>query len=163
LIIRPAVPDDVVPMRRVVEVGFETYREFAPPGWEPPDEARWDARSREEVADPSVLALIAEIEGKLAGHVRLVPAARPSPDGYQPDWHLRHLFVLPQYWGAGVAKTLHDRCRADLDRRGGTARLFTPADHARARRFYEREGWTLRVDRYLEPELGFDVVEYRYG
>jgi hypothetical protein len=39
-------------------------------------------------------------------------------------------------------------------------RLYTPADQARARRFYEREGWRIAatVD---DNEIGFRVVEYR--
>jgi hypothetical protein len=37
-------------------------------------------------------------------------------------------------------------------------RLFTPADQARARRFYEREGWTLRAEPYFEAALGLDLV-----
>src|SRR3712207_8413898 len=42
---------------------------------------------------------------------------------------------------------------AEMRRRDvGTARLFTPADHPRARRFYEREGWKLRVERYYDPK-----------
>ena len=39
-------------------------------------------------------------------------------------------------------------------------RLFTPADQARARRFYEREGWRLEAA-VEDDEIGFAVVEYR--
>jgi GNAT superfamily N-acetyltransferase len=153
-------------MRQIVEAGFETYRSFAPEGWEPPDEARWDAHSREEVADPQVLCLIAEVEGEgMVGHVRLVPCPpdRPSRDGSFTDWHLRHLFVAQAHWGSGAARALHAACLDRLRETGGTARLFTPAAHGRARRFYEREGWALHDGPYFEPALGFDVVEYRTG
>ena len=40
-------------------------------------------------------------------------------------------------------------------------RLFTPERHARARRFYEREGWVPRGDRRPESDFGMDIVEYR--
>ena len=40
-------------------------------------------------------------------------------------------------------------------------RLFTPAGHARARRFYEREGWEPRGEPTLEEPLGLELIEYR--
>ena len=84
-----------------------------------------------------------------------------SPDGHLPDVHFRHLFVRRPFWGSGVAVELHAEAVAEMRRRGiRTARLFTPADQARARRFYEREGWTLRVGRYFDPKIDFDIVEY---
>jgi ribosomal protein S18 acetylase RimI-like enzyme len=39
-------------------------------------------------------------------------------------------------------------------------RLYTPADHQRARRFYEREGFVQRAEP-IPSDLGFPVVEYR--
>ena len=39
-------------------------------------------------------------------------------------------------------------------------RLFTPADQARARRFYEREGWRVTGAPHHD-DIGFAVVEYR--
>jgi hypothetical protein len=47
-------------------------------------------------------------------------------------------------------------------RRGARAmRLVTPAAHARARAFYEREGWGLVGEPIWEPMLALDLVEYR--
>jgi hypothetical protein len=40
-------------------------------------------------------------------------------------------------------------------------RLYTPAEHGRARAFYEREGWTSDGVVTHEPMLGLDLVEYR--
>jgi hypothetical protein len=40
-------------------------------------------------------------------------------------------------------------------------RLFTPAEQQRARRFYEREGWSAVTEAYLEEPLGLEIVEYR--
>jgi len=45
------------------------------------------------------------------------------------------------------------------DRGYRTARLHTPAGHARARRFYERRGW--RVSAPPEMWLDLSVIEYR--
>ncbi len=43
---------------------------------------------------------------------------------------------------------------------GKTARLFTPTDHARARRFYVRHGWRYHGSAEVS-KLGIDLVEYR--
>jgi hypothetical protein len=39
-------------------------------------------------------------------------------------------------------------------------RLWTPHGQRRARRFYEREGWTLTGDVHYESPFGLTVVEY---
>jgi hypothetical protein len=40
-------------------------------------------------------------------------------------------------------------------------RLFTPAGQVRARRFYEREGWTVAGEPYDDEDLHLEIVEYR--
>jgi predicted N-acetyltransferase YhbS len=154
-VIRDAVPDDATAIQALVAAGFETFREFAPPGWEPLDETRAEMveQSRSEIADPAVLCLVAEDQGRVVGTVRLIP----DPAG-QTDHYLRHLFVAESAWGGGLARELHDRAVAAMT---GTARLVTPAGQARARRFYEREGWVQHGEPFPEPRLGMDLVEYR--
>ena len=52
------------------------------------------------------------------------------------------LYVLPDFWGAGVARALHDRAVARLRELGHErARLWVLEQNQRARRFYERRGW----------------------
>ena len=57
------------------------------------------------------------------------------------EW-LEGLYVVPEYWGTGVAGELHDRA-LEVVRELGSARchLWVLEDNARARRFYERRGW----------------------
>lgn len=58
------------------------------------------------------------------------------------------LYVDPPAWGSGIASSLMDGGLAWIAGRGHTsARLRVVENHHRARRFYEREGWT------LEPRL----------
>jgi GNAT superfamily N-acetyltransferase len=72
-----------------------------------------------------------------------------------------HVFVRERYWGTGVAGELLRLLLESARGEGFTgARLFTPAGQARARRFYEREGWTLSRD-WQDETLGLPVVEYR--
>jgi GNAT superfamily N-acetyltransferase len=61
-----------------------------------------------------------------------------------------------------MATALHAAVVREARERGFTAmRLFTPAAQARARRFYEREGWTVLGDASDAPEFGMPLVEYR--
>jgi GNAT superfamily N-acetyltransferase len=159
--LRRAEPEDAPVLLSVVQEGFETYRDIAPPGWVAPEQSAHADAFRAELADPATFCLVAEAGGEPVGVVTWLPAATPSPDGHLPDVHFRHLFVLEAYWGSGIAVELHDAAIEGMRARGvESARLFTPADQARARRFYEREGWELRVDRYFDPKIGFDIVEY---
>lgn len=142
-----ATPDDAEALLETVIAAFEGYREFAPVAWEPPDERRQLPRFREEIARDDCLTVMAEG----AGHVHVVPI------GGEPI-RLRHLFVRPAFWGTGLAVALHAEAVAFLA--GRAARLFTPGQHMRARRFYEREGWKLHHEADDE-HFGMPLAEYR--
>lgn len=135
-------------------IAFEGYREFAPPGWEPPDQLTPEMvdRCRGALADPAAFALMAVYEGDPVGHVLWVPA-----DDEAGLIHLRQLFVLEPWWGSGVADRLH---AAAVGAMSMPARLFTPAAHARARRFYEKRGWRVHAEP-VDVGLGMDCVDYR--
>jgi GNAT superfamily N-acetyltransferase len=153
---------------REPEGGLDSYAEFAPVGWVPPEPDR--ELTLTILRRPSTRALLATIEGEPAGHVSFNPArGNPfeDPDGWRDapvapgQAHLWQLFVLPQHWGAGVAGALHDLALAAMRDQGyDRARLFTPAAHARARRFYERRGWR-PGGALADPDLGLELVEYR--
>jgi GNAT superfamily N-acetyltransferase len=146
--LRPAEVGDAEELIETVVEAFDGYRAFAPPTWDPPDESRQLERFRGEIADPESFTLMADG----AGHVHWVPLGDPV------DIHLRHLFLRPAYWGTGLARALHDAAVEAMGSR--TARLVTPAGHMRARRFYEREGWTLFAERHDE-HFGMPLAEYR--
>lgn len=70
--------------------------------------------------------------------------------------------TTPQYWGTGVASSLLAQGVGWILERGWeTARLRVVEAQARARRFYEREGW--RPDADVEPAHNgfFKLVYYR--
>jgi ribosomal protein S18 acetylase RimI-like enzyme len=72
------------------------------------------------------------------------------------------LFVREPWWGTGLATRLLARAVAEAQARGyGAMRLHTPGEHRRARRFYEREGWTADDPAFYEPMLGLTLVTYR--
>jgi GNAT superfamily N-acetyltransferase len=162
---RGAVADDARPMGEVTAEGFETYRDFAPTGWSPPSTEDEIERLRELLADGQVWYLVAEVDGDLVGHVGFLPAARAHRPVADPALaHFRQLFVRPAHWGTGLAARLHAAAIEEAIARGYAAmRLFTPAGQARARRFYEREGWTLAAEPAFDERFGLEIAEYRHA
>lgn len=142
-------------MAETIAIGFETYRAFAAPGWAPPGADREEQLVRARLGAESAWVLMAYDGDAPAGHVSLLP----DPDPLAA--YLWHLFVRPPYWGTGLAHVLHgaflETGRARGYRRG---RLRTPARQARARRFYEREGWITDGTEAFEEGLGLDLLVY---
>jgi GNAT superfamily N-acetyltransferase len=163
LVFRPATTRDAGRLAAVLVEGFETFSAFAP--------AEYVRPAIEDVADslaarletPAVWCELAEQGSHVAGYVSLLPAAdalRPVADPRLAQFWM--LFVRAPWWGTGLAHRLHGAACAAATTRGYTAmRLFTPAGQARARRFYEREGWTLAGGPYPDEDLRMPIVEYR--
>ena len=106
-----------------------------------------------------LLALDGEL---LAGHVGLGPTTRedpePAPPGTTNVWQL---FVREPWRGRGVAGALVAEAIAEARRRGfETMRLWTPRGAARARGFYEREGWRLTGEVHEHTPSGLPTVQY---
>jgi GNAT superfamily N-acetyltransferase len=161
---RLAGPDDAERVASVQLEGFESYRSFAPPDWDPPDPRDELDHMRERLGEPDAWCLMAEEDGELAGHVAFMPAHThgSSPSDEPGLAHLWQLFVRERWWGTGLATALHAEAVREAAARGFTAmRLYTPAGQARARRFYEREGWTSAGEPADGPEFGMPLVEYR--
>jgi GNAT superfamily N-acetyltransferase len=171
IVTRRASADDIDAMLEDVRVGFASYIDFAPAGWTPPRMPDERERMLDMLEDTRTWALLALIDGQPAGHVGATPA-RERPAGGGPEgWrfrptirgmvHLWQLFVLPPWWGSGVADVLHREFVAEATHQGYEhGRLYTPAAHERARRFYERRGWE-PLGEQLNPELGLALAEYR--
>ena len=61
--------------------------------------------------------------------------------------YLHHLAVAPSHRGQGIGRALAQRCLAALAREGiRKCHLFVLTGNARARRFWQRVGWTERDD-----------------
>ncbi|HJP89586.1 MAG TPA: 2-amino-4-hydroxy-6-hydroxymethyldihydropteridine diphosphokinase [Candidatus Limnocylindrales bacterium] len=71
---------------------------------------------------------------------------------------VRTLYVLPGWWGSGVGQRLMDLAHAELARDFDHALLTVLAANARARRFYERNGWE-RIETVREPHFGGTLTE----
>jgi GNAT superfamily N-acetyltransferase len=161
---RPATPRDATLVARLIADGLATYREFAPDGWAPRsalrEEPEIDIRlSRRDVRGQVAFAP----DGSAAGFTGWMPAVtRSDPPQLIPGrGHIWSLFVAPAWWGSGLATELLDWSVSGMHEAGCTgAQLWTPLDHARARRFYEREGWETsgRVD--YSPDIKLDLILY---
>lgn len=164
-------PDDLASLLEHIQAGFDSYAEFAPVGWEPPQVVEDRYRIAALLEDPETWALLAVRDTRSLGHIAFFPARRssvndiPSALGLTPEVpglaHLWHLFVRPEWWGRGVAPVLHESAVSEMSRRGfSAARLFTPSLQVRARRFYERRGWCVTGEAFNEG-LELMLTEYR--
>jgi GNAT superfamily N-acetyltransferase len=158
-LVRPATLADAPALAATVYEGFESYREWAPRGWDPPAPELHLNGIRERLADPGCVCLLAEAGGEPAGQVAYLPSREEAAVA-----HIWMLFVRRALWGSGVATLLLSRAVGAATREGYAGmRLHTPAEHARARAFYEREGWKANSPAFYEPMLGLTLVTYRIG
>ena len=162
--LRAATVEDAEAIAETVQLGFDSFRAWAGPDFDPPPAVLELQRTREGLARPSTWAVLALSDGEPAGHVALTQAReREEPRADIPGLaHLWQLFVRPPWWGSGLATQLNALVVAEAAARGYAAiRLHTPAGHRRARAFYEREGWHTDGVLLPEPLLGIDLVQYR--
>nr|WP_085219441.1 GNAT family N-acetyltransferase [Allosphingosinicella indica] len=94
------------------------------------------------LADPARHIHVAEVDGELAGYISVGPPTLPIvPDGRPIE--LRQLYVLKPWQGEGVAAHLMDWAIARGRALGADAMYLSVfVDNARARRFYDRYGFT---------------------
>jgi GNAT superfamily N-acetyltransferase len=155
--VRPATLADATELAATVQEGFESYREWAPAGWDPPPPALQLSGIRDRLPDDGCVCLLAEAAGEHAGHVAYLPVREETATA-----HIWMLFVRRAWWGTGLATGLLARALAEATGEGYAGmRLHTPAEHARARAFYEREGWSAASPPFYEPMLGLTLVTYR--
>jgi 2-amino-4-hydroxy-6-hydroxymethyldihydropteridine diphosphokinase len=154
--IRRAAPEDAEAAARAHTAAAEAaYRGIAPV--ESNGLARRMGVWREILADPSNPAFVAEDQGRIVGVLNIGPW-RGTTSGA-----VRILYVVPAWWGAGAGQALLDRAHAELAEDFDDAMLTVLAENARARRFYERNGWQLQ-ELLVEPHFGGHPTEVaRYG
>ena len=112
------------------------------------------ARFREGIAavPPGMRLWVAERDGWIVGHATVVVD--------DAGGELSALYVVPEEWGSGVAAALHDQALASMRELGATeATLWVVEGNTRARRFYEREGWS--ADGETKSSM-FEIREVRY-
>ncbi|MGN6169807.1 MAG: GNAT family N-acetyltransferase [Solirubrobacteraceae bacterium] len=156
-------PADATAISAIHREAFEGYRSWAPSDWSPPHTTEADiTRLADGLGRSDVWCLLALDDEQVIGNVALSLVTRedpePPPVGTINLWQL---FVRPAWHGRGIANVLMEAAVHEARQRGFTRmRLWTPQDQRRARRFYEREGWTLTGRIHYESPFGLPVVEY---
>jgi len=157
MVVRPARVEDLPDLARI-------HTESANAAYEGIAAADSDAlRKRtaawaEVLGDPTFSPFVAEADGRPVGLVNVGPARDEREAG-----EVFTIYVLPPWWGTGVGQQLLEQAHRRLAQTYSQAVLTVLAANPRARRFYERNGWTLdRLD--TEPHFGghpTEVARYR--
>lgn len=161
--VRRAGPDDVEAVITFVRAGIEAYRSWAPADWAPagiPPERRAALESH-FAGDDAWILLASEVD-ELVGVVSLATQtaadAAPPPEGTLYLWQM---FVAPRLQGRGLAGALLDLALGEARTRGSRRlTLWAAEGAAQARRFYEKEGWTLTGERRDDQPFGLPIVQY---
>jgi GNAT superfamily N-acetyltransferase len=101
--------------------------------------------------------LLAEEGGEVAGFCAVGPAI-------EDDWgEVFAIYADPALWGTGLGRDLLAAGERSLFEAGHhRALLWVLEGNARARSFYERQGWSLGKPIRIEAIGGADVTEVRY-
>ena len=151
---------------RIVTDGFASYREFAAAGLGAALlRAAAGADRRRRYREPDVWCHArrgrrASWPGSCSSAPpRSAPLSSPEP-GMAFLWQL---FVEPALVRvrAGARCSTTRRCARRATAAISSIRLFAAAGQARARRFYEREGWVAAGPPFMQESFGMDVVDYR--
>ena len=106
--------------------------------------AFWTQRLREEAGSGELRSWVVEKGGQVVGFAGTGPADEDDAPHVPAGSHeLQTMYSLAETWGSGVGRALLDRVLTDLASNGvASMHLWVFAANARARRFYERAGWT---------------------
>jgi GNAT superfamily N-acetyltransferase len=125
--------------------------------------AFWTQRLTDEDGGES-RSWVAELGGQIVGFAGTGPADADDVSQMPAGSHeLQTMYSLQETWGTGVGRALLDRVFADLAADGvATMHLWVFAANDRARRFYERAGWTADGESRELPIGGVDLPIARY-
>lgn len=161
LIIRRATVDDAVAVATIQVHGHRfAYRGLLP---QPESDEEWIAQRTQAwlsqlAPDNDRRTFVAERDGAVIGFVAVGPAEHEPTIG-----HLYALYLEPPLIGTGVGAALCKAGVADLRARGfRAATLWVLEENARARRFYERAGWSFDGTRNDSVREGSERHEIRY-
>lgn len=132
------------------------YRDLAPP--DPDGLARRTRAWRERLANGEGEAYLAIDDGRVIGVLNI---GESRDDAGRGAVHV--LYVEPAWWGSGAGQLLIELAVGELARRFDDAELTVLTGNARARRFYERNGW-VEAEQLVEEHFGtvpVQVTRYR--
>ena len=140
--IRQADQNDAAALAEILTQSWkETYAHILPPA------ELESAADKERYADvftvmaqnPANTFYIAHCGGIPCGMLLLCPARDTDLPGFA---EIVALYTLQKYWGCGLGRMLAERALGEMQQRYTGAALWVFQDNARARRFYEKFGFT---------------------
>jgi GNAT superfamily N-acetyltransferase len=140
VIVRPATRADAEAMARTHWLSANTAY-----GRNDPLERRL-AAARRILEEGDTRPFVAETDGDVIGVLTV------------GEDELYAIYVHPDYWGTGVGQALLDRAEHELAKTCDVAGLTCMVGNARARRFYERNGWE-PGETLVEPHFGGEPTE----
>jgi GNAT superfamily N-acetyltransferase len=127
------------------------------------DVARWTAGWQRLLTGerPRAAALVAVADERVVGFVDVVPSR--DDDAAADTAEVTSIYVLPAAWGTGAGRALM-AAAVDSSRSEGfrAATLWVLRGNERARRFYERAGWSVDGTEKDDVVAGVTVTEVRY-
>lgn len=106
-------------------------------------------------ADGAMRYLLAEVDGRPVGYAADGAGAAPR------EWKLHQLYVVPEQQGAGLGRALMAAVEERARRHGATTLVLTVNKrNERARRIYERAGFTVREAKVFDIGGGFVMDDY---
>jgi len=160
LLVRPATEDDVP---GIVDAYLDSWRGgyeglMSEREIEVQVELRREHDWRRAILSTTSEVVVGLSDGRIVGVAQSTELSDPARD--LPEMTM--LYVRPAAWGQGIAPALLGTATGWIADRGHrAARLRVVEGQARARRFYEREGW--QVDERMPPAHNgfFPLVYYR--
>jgi ribosomal protein S18 acetylase RimI-like enzyme len=158
MIVRPARLDDAA---AVAAVHVRTWQAAYEHVFGAERLAAIDHSRRRSLAERSIAGggvAVAEDDGGVVVGFVSVGASRDV----EGEGELFAIYVLPEAWGSGAGPALMAAAKELLRASYSDATLYVLEDNPRARRFYEREGWTVDGVTKADEFLGIAVPEVRY-
>jgi GNAT superfamily N-acetyltransferase len=161
--VREAVIEDAYGIATVhVRTWQAAYRGIVPDGiLDAMDIERRAERWRDDwLSTPGGGIWVAEEDGAIIGWAN-AGTSRDSDDA-AAQGELYGIYVASTEWGTGAGQSLMDVATAWLGERFESAALWTLEANARARRFYEKNGWRFDGTTKEEDARGVVLREVRY-
>ncbi len=110
---------------------------------------------------------VTHLVGEIDATIQAISTVGPFRDHQSPDDPSGELWMInahPDAFGTGIGTALHRRALDELRRDGHhRAALWVAEQNPRARRFYEREGWSEDPERKEDSFGNRTIIEVRYS
>ncbi|HEY4097362.1 MAG TPA: GNAT family N-acetyltransferase [Baekduia sp.] len=159
--LRPATRADIPALTQLVRVCDESQRSWAgdvpvpaPEG----EELEWDLR----FARAAAWIQVAEEDGRIVGVVAFArgQVSRDDRTVVPGLAHVSAVFVAPDRWRQGIARTLLDAAEDAMRERGFERAQLWTLEGSPAERLYTALGWARDGRRDVFPPMGLDTVAY---